>query len=98
MEISQAENLENSPIIRKSNKLFTGKEIIDKLKEHNNKISEVCREITEELCPEKLSEMEAEEAHDILEKIESVAETLSGKVWHLFKANKEHKYRHCPKK
>ena len=98
MEIPLVENLESSPIIRKRKKFFTGREIIGKLKEHNNKISEVCKEITEELCPHNLSEMEEGEAQDILEKIERVAEILRVNVGRLAKANKERKYRHCPEK
>ena len=66
MEIPLVENLESSPIIRKRKKFFTGREIIGKLKKHNNKTSEVCKEITEELCPHNLSEMEEGEAQDIL--------------------------------
>ena len=59
----------------KRKKFFSKGEILEVLKTNNFKISEVCKEITEELCPFDLSEVEAEDVEEKLGKLEAVSKT-----------------------
>ena len=55
----------------KRKKFFTKGEILEVLKTNNFKISEVCKDSTEELCFD-LSEVEAEDVEEKLRKLEAV--------------------------
>ena len=61
-------------MLRKRKKFFTAGEVIEKLKEKNHKIKEVCEELTEELCPYDLSDKEANETDEIFDRLASVEE------------------------
>ena len=86
------------PVLIKRKKFFTAGEVIEKLKEKNHKIKEVCEELTEELCPYDLSDKEANETDEIFERLASVVEYLRVKVGRLSKEYKARKFRHCPEK
>ena len=77
----------------KRKKFFTKGEQLDVLKTNNFKISEVCKEITEELCPFDLSEVEAEDVAEKLGKLEAVSKILTARVSRLSADYKSRKFR-----
>ena len=85
------------PSNSKQKKFFTAGEIIKRLKEKDHKITEVCRELTDELCPLDLDDKEAnDETGELFERLEKVVEALKTKVSRLSKEYKQRKFRHHP--
>ena len=82
----------------KRKKYFSKGEILEKLKDNNYKIKELCEEICEELCPFDVSDEEALQIEDRLARMKKVSETLSAQVSRLYKAYKDRKFRHHPDK
>ena len=82
---------EVSPPKRK--KYVTKREVMDKLKKHDQVIKDVCMEICEELCPFDINDEEALQMEDRLERIEKAAKVMTSKVSRLRKEVRERRYR-----
>ena len=84
-----------SPVFKRK-KCFSKGDILQKLKDNNFKIKQVCDDICEELCPFDISDEDLLLLEDQLERLEKVSRTLTAKVSRVCKAFKEKKFRRHP--
>ena len=90
---------EETPLpMSKRKKVFSRSEIIDKLKENDQKVIKVAEEISEELSPFDVDDEDAVLVEDRLERLVNTTKTLTKKIYKIQKEFKERKYRHNPDK
>ena len=87
---------ENDSPKAKRKKEVTGREILAKLKQNENDVNKVVREMIEELCPFDINDEEALGIEDRLERFDKVANLLKKKVWKLQQKVKQRKFKHKP--
>ena len=87
--------MESSPVSKRK-KYYSKGEIIEKLRENNFKIKECFYEICEEMCPFDVSDEDALQIEDRLNRLEKVSKNLTAKVSRLSKAYKAKVFRHKP--
>lgn len=80
----------------KRKKYFTKEEIIEKLKDHNQKVDEVVKDICEELTPFDINDADAVLLEDRLERLDRTSKNLTAKVYRLKSEIKSRKYRNHP--
>ena len=89
----------SSPEIQcKRKKYYSKSEILQKLKENDDKVSEVVKEVCEELSPFDVNDEEALLLEDRLERLEKTSKKFAAKIYKLKKEFKDRKYRKEPEK
>ena len=81
----------------KRKKIFRGSEIVNMLTEKKHRISEVCRDITQSLCPFDVNEVDKTgEIAEKLEKLDKVTKLLTATISRLSKDFKARKFKNHP--
>ena len=77
-------------------KLFTKSEILQKLEENDYKVKEVASAIAKEMCPFDVSDNEAMQIEDRIERLERSTKNLATKIYRIKTDFKQRKFRHNP--
>ena len=83
---------------KKRKKYYTKNEVINMLKEKENVVKSVSEEICEQLAPFDVTDEEAMEVDDRMERLKNTATKLENKIRKLQKNYRERKFRHDPEK
>ena len=82
--------------VPKRKKVFSRNEIIQKLKENDQKVTKVAEEIAKELSPFNVEDEDALMVEDRLERLAQTTKNLTKKIYKIRNEFKERKYRHNP--
>ena len=85
----------DSPVFKRR-KFLTKRDIVEKLKDHNQIVSEVVDDICDELSPFDVGDSESLLIEDRLNRLDTTSKALAAKVYRLKNEMQKRKYRHNP--